>query len=281
MELIAALIVAYYVAKGIVNDIGTWIRGGGSPASRRSSGSAGAAGGGRSGRYGLKAYLADMWFDQWKQMRISREQRLIDRAAGLPPKQHRDGMRGWYGRQRDRVQRWWDAGTIRVDDVRQAQAIQDGERLHATRRQRAWDRLTGQTPAAYPDPKEQDGGERQPTPDGEQQPEPARQPSPDAGTKPAADPDPTADSAGSETKPQQGDNQQPVSDRPATQEENMAEVTGLGTALSYAGAQQEAHTRAVADGEGFAAALSANEVSGEAVEAAQRAMELEQQCAAE
>src|SRR5690554_7183750 len=93
MELIAALIVAYYVAKGIVNDIGTWIRGGGSPASRRSSGSAGAAGGGRSGRYGLKAYLADMWFDQWKQMRISREQRLIDRAAGLPPKQHRDGMR--------------------------------------------------------------------------------------------------------------------------------------------------------------------------------------------
>lgn len=61
----------------------------------------------------------------------------------------------------------------------------------------------------------------------------------------------------------------------------MAEVTGLGTALSYAGAQQEAHTRAVADGEGFAAALSANEVSGEAVEAAQRAMELEQQCAAE
>jgi hypothetical protein len=60
----------------------------------------------------------------------------------------------------------------------------------------------------------------------------------------------------------------------------MAEATGLDSAISYADAQRQAHEENVTDIESWIASLQANEVSGEALDAARRAEEQQQLAAA-
>lgn len=223
--------------------------------------------------------MADRWYGTWQQMRTRRDERIKQRAAGMPR------STSWFGRVKQRVQLWWDRSTTRVDNRHQARAVRDHERLQTTRWQRFRERLTGQTPVAYPNQSStpKTTSEEADEPAGKSATAGDQKPGNDTATdgrKPATDPGHSLNGDRPDNTPRHTAGTNPSANGRHNPQEEQVEVTGLSSAVNYAQQQQQAHDRAVTDCEGFAAALSANEVSGEALTEAQRAMELEQQTAA-
>lgn len=250
---------------GVLADVLAWVRG--KPSPRLADMQTRSKSRGGSGRREARAYASDVWADTWRGLRKRRTARIAARERGDVPPPRGGRVSRWWGHTRERVSAWWDERTLRVDDRRQAEQIHDTEQVNGrgTLPERVRDAVVVER---ISDPEA-----TQPEPDRREEPTPDPDPTPDQPTSPAPDnviqidrDSRRADAAGGNTNQQK--------------EQDMAEVTGLATAIRYAADQQTAHEQAVADGEGFAASLAANDVSGPAVAAARRAMELEQQTAA-
>lgn len=294
LEILIAVIATIWVLKNAAVDTAFAVRGKVSPRMQA-----------RAGRGEAGRYFAGLWSDTWRGMRERREARL----AGLTPPPRQQGWLGrTYGRMRGRVTGWWDGATTRVDNRRQAELIQGQERLRTSRWQRFKDRMLGRDAQAWPAYRRRpgedfagrstrgSGNNRQPP-----QPERGKPDQADTGSEKPTDPE--AEKAGE--KPTNGHTpveltgapvRTPIgdpaersgaTDHPRAQgegednqkENGMAEVTGLGSAIAYAGGQAESAQQAVTSWEQFISSLNHGEVSGEAVAAAQRAMEAQQMAA--
>lgn len=299
LEILIAVIATIWVLKNAFVDGAFAVRGKASPRLARRL----TANGGR--RYGAGSYLADLWSDTWRGFRERREARM----AGLTPPPHQQGWLGrTYGRLRGRITGWWDGATTRVESRRQAEAIQGEEQRPASRWRRFTDRVMGRDASAWPAVQRRpgedfagrpkgNGGERQPPQAGTDAPKPAGgdgekpgRPQQDEGNGKPPNGHAPVELVGAPVRTPIGDptERSGTKDHPRAQgagednqkENDMSEVTGLATAINYAGAQQQANEAAVSQWEQFLASLQAGEVSGEPIAAAQRAMEAHQAAAA-
>lgn len=293
LEILIAVIATIWVLKNAFVDGAFAVRGQASPrlAARLA---------GRQGRYGPIKYLGDSLSDFWRGMRERREARM----AGLAPPPRQQGWLGrTYGRMRGRITGWWDNATTRVDNRRQAEAIRGEERKPASRWQRFTDRLMGRDASAWPAVQRRpgedftgrplrNGDDGQPPKAGQDKPEPkpagekAAEPEADKADEKPANGHTPVDLNGAPARTPIGDpaERAGATDHPRAQgagEENqkengMAEVTGLGSAIAYAGGQAESAQQAVTSWEQFISSLNRGEVSGTSIAAAQRAMEAQQ-----
>jgi hypothetical protein len=298
METLVLAAVAWWAVYRLIVDGSYAIRGVVPPSGPRSRGR----------RYGARGYLGEVWSDGWRRLGDRRRARLARRAAGEPGWPRLARLRARLGRNRDAARAWWrDAGGSRefhrdgdtITDQRHEtlwdRAIDHAEQKRAARRARktgAADAASrpdpapatpdGQPPAADPQRPVQPVGDAdstqspaaaggQPDPNGHRPTtDPGRVPSPDRrGTPPASDRlDQTgaAEPAGLRQPPQPPPNQPEGTN-------DMAEVTGLDSAINFAGDMSNAEQGKASEIESFIAHLQANQVSGEPIAQAQAAME--------
>jgi hypothetical protein len=254
------------------------------------------------GRYGVRGYFGDVWSDAWQ----AANQRRLDRRQARAQRREtgelgRLGKLRWAWRSAGGSRHLhrradgtlvdttnptrWDEAWSRYEDRRAARSA----RRAARERERADagpDRMPPQVgPGADRSPAEPDAAPGRLAQTG---PEPAHRP--ETGPQPAHRPEPGGDpDAGPEGHPDGV--AEPATPRQPPRHDNehsehgkgdgqMVEATGLDSAIRYADAQRQANEDNIAEIESWIASLQANEVSGEALEAARRAEEQQQLAAA-
>jgi hypothetical protein len=245
------------------------------------------------GRYGVRGYFGDVWSDAWQ----AANQRRLDRRQARAQRRETGELGrlgklrwGWRsaGGSRHLHRRAdgtlvdttnptrWDEAWSRYEDRRAARSA----RRAARERERADagpDRMPPQPqagPGADRSPAAPDAAPGRPARAG---PEPARRPvGGGLDAEPEGHPDGVVEPA-APRQPPRHDNEHSEHEKGDGQ---MVEATGLDSAIRYADAQRQANEDNIAEIESWIASLQANEVSGEALEAARRAEEQQQLAAA-
>lgn len=286
-EWIIAVMVVYWVVRGGLADLVAAARGG--TPERVAEGRARA----RGGRYGLRSYMGDLWGDAWRVARARREKRVEQRLEHI--REHGPGPT-WRQRASERWSAAWGRWEARMAD-------------------RWQERRDGQRPAPEPvapttTDRDRPGGTQErtqePRVDAERvgQEDEQREPA-----EPQTGDDPGSPGAGRPGPPRRGDQDDAarpgqsgpeLTARPTgdgrwvvdpdphragetsreRRDDDMAEVTGLASALAHATAMRRAYEDSTADSEQYLAGLESGGVTGEALAAVQQAMEAQQQAAA-
>lgn len=270
IEWLIALAICWWVIRGGLSDLVLAMRGSAPP--RVSEGRARAAATGR--RYGARNYMADLYSDAWKTARAKREARLEQRLEHI--REHGPGPT-W----RQRAGERWSAAWGRWE---QRMAERQARREQATARPDpepvAPAAPTGPDPGVPRQRVDQDP--EQTNPEQEQRREPV-EPVTVTPWHPDRDrPEPQELTA----RPGPGGRWEVVDtpDRqagePTRGDGDMAEVTGLGTAIAFVAGHRQANEHAVSSWEGFAASLQSGDVGGEVLAECSRAAELQAELAA-
>lgn len=272
LELIVVLGLVYWVATGGMTDFVAVCKGQTPP--RVAAGRARAAAAGR--RYGVRGYLGDLWSDAWVQARAKREARVKQRLADI--EEHGPGPT-WRQKAHDRMSAAWGRWEQRMAERQarreQATARPDPEPVAPAA-------PTGPDPGVPRQRVDQDPEQEQTNPEQEQRREPV-EPVTVTPWHPDRDrPEPQELTA----RPGPGGRWEVVDtpDRqagePTRGDGDMAEVTGLGTAIAFVAGHRQANEHAVSSWEGFAASLQSGDVGGEVLAECSRAAELQAELAA-
>jgi len=267
LEWIIALGICWWVLRGVGADLRVVMRG--RTPERVAAGRA-------RGGYGLRSYLRDVWSDAWTVARAKRQARVEQRLAHI--REHGPGPT-W----RQRANERWSAAWGRWE---QRMAERQARREQATARPDpepvAPAAPTGPDPGVPRQRVDQDPEQEQTNPEQEQRREPVEpvtvtpwhpdrdRPEPQELTARPTDDgrwvvDPDPHRAG-ETRERRDD--------------DMAEVTGLASALAHAQQMRQAYEESTVSAEQYLAGLEAGGVTGEALAAVQQAMEAQQAAAA-
>lgn len=268
LEWIIALGIIWWVLRGVGADLRVVMRG-------RTPGrvAAGRARGG--GRYGLRSYMGDLWADSWQIARARRERRVEQRLEHI--REHGPGPT-WRQRAGERWSAAWGRWETRMADRWQERRARDGQRPApepvaptTTDRDRPGDtQERTQEPRVDAERVDQEDEQREPA-------EPV--------TVTPWHPDRDRPEPQELTARLGPGGRWEVIDTPDRRGEargdgDMAEVTGLASALAHSAEMRRAYEESTAGAEQYAASLAAGGVTGEALAAVQQAMEAQQQAAA-
>ena len=273
METIVVAAVAWWALYRLIVDGSYAIRGRPLPRMQRS-------------RYGMRGYLADVWSDGWQRLADRRRERLARRAAGGPAhprlakaqaniRAFRDWWRGAGGGRSVHVrgaevteeihETWWDRAVDRAERKRAGRLAQQDTQKRPAEPDTAPEPATADVtnPLADSEPLKASEPDSSPAPDTS---EPSNDDSPNGGQPAAA-----ADEPRHRPQPEPNNRKEGTND--------MAEITGLNTAITYANDQASANQAAVSELETFVAQLQANDVGGETIALVHQAMEHQQAAA--